>query len=1181
MPLKCREGHKGEPVATKTRLGWCVYGGGNAKTVGVSCHISEVQPETDLHEVVKRYFEQEDTGTKPVVELESVEDTRAKKILVDTTVRVDGRFETGLLWRYDHFEFPESYHMALRRLECLERRMSREPALKENVLQQIEDYQAKGYAHLATEEDLANADPRRTWYLPLGVVTNPKKPGKVRLIWDAAAKVDGISLNMVLLKGPDLLTCLPGVLCRFREKPVGVSGDIREMFHQFRIRRADRPAQSFLMRKDSNKKPDVYFMDVATFGSSCSPCSAQYIKNRNAEEFAVDYPRAAEAIIKCHYVDDYLDSFDHIEDAQRVAAEVRMIHGKGGFEIRRWRSNSQDVLNHLGETVFPVVKDLNLDKSDGVERVLGMLWFPIEDELGFSTQVRNDIAAIIDEGRRPTKRQVLRCVMSLFDPLGLLAVYTVHGKILIQSIWRSGSDWDEEVGEEAFNRWLKWIGILNQVDGIRIPRCYIGQTASTSLHSVELHVFVDASEEAYSAATYFRFILVDGTVICNLISAKTKVAPLKTLSIPRLELQAAVLGARLASFVKDSHTRTINKRVFWSDSSTVLAWIRSDARRYRQYVACRIGEILTLSESSEWRWVPTKMNSADEATKWGHGPCLSSEGKWFRGPEFLQQPEQQWPQQNFKQKVCTEEELRPCFVHGVLTLEPLVKFERFSLWMRLLRTIGYILRFIQNARRTKEQRDVTPLNSDEIQRAENILWRRCQEESYPDEIAQLKADKKNVDKSSPIYKLSPYIDECGVLRQDGRIGAVANTGFNVKFPIILPKLHRVTTLLLDYYHRKNHHANPETVVNEVRQNFYIPHLRAAVRKTSRICQKCKIYKSQPSTPKMAPLPTARLASFERPFSYVGVDYFGPMLVKVGRSHAKRWVALFTCLTTRGVHLEVAHSLSSESCITCFRRFVGRRGAPVEVYSDNGTNFQGAERELRKQIGNGLAETFTNANTKWFFNPPSAPHMGGAWERLVRSIKTAIESIDTGRKLNDEGFQTLLVEAESIVNSRPLTYLPLESEEQEALTPNHFLLGSSSGVKQPVANPTDQREAVLNSWKQIQHQLDIFWRRWLREYLPTICRRTKWFSDTKRSEVGDLVLIADSSKRNNWIRGRIMEVQPGPDGRVRRATVQTSTGFLRRPVSKLAVLDVSDPSKTAPDTQCYGGGNVAVQAGNAG
>ncbi|XP_062541318.1 uncharacterized protein LOC134209344 [Armigeres subalbatus] len=628
-------------------------------------------------------------------------------------------------------------------------------------------------------------------------------------------------------------------------------------------------------------------MDVATFGSSCSPCSAQYIKNRNAEDFAKDYPRAVDGIIRCHYVDDYLDSFDTVDEAYRVAAEVKMIHGKAGFDIRGWRSNCSNLPRHLGETTILATKDLHLDKTSGTERVLGMLWLTSKDVLGFSTQMRKDIAEIIHVGRRPTKRQVLRCIMSLFDPLGMLAMYTVHGKVLIQSIWRSGSDWDDEIGDGEFNQWVKWINVLSKIDSIRIPRCYIAGNVSSSIHSAQLHLFVDASEEAYAAAAYFCFLISDGTIICNLVTAKTKVAPLKPLSIPRLELQAAVLGARLASFVSKNHTITIEKKVFWSDSSTVLAWIRSDARRYRQYVACRIGEILTLTESKEWKWVPTNMNCADEATKWGRGPSLSSEGRWFQGPEFLYRPEQHWPHQKCRQNMVTEEELRTCFVHGVQKYEPTVEFKRFSKWTRLVRSVAYMVRFINNARRSKGQRIVTSLSSEELGIAETIIWRLSQQESFPDEVSQLKQANGKVEKSSKIYKLSPYIDENGVLRQNGRIGAATNTRFDMKYPIILSTYHPTTLLLLNHYHRTNHHINYETVVNEIRQNFYISHLRAAVRKTARSCQWCKIHKSQPTTPKMAPLPAARLASFERPFSYVGVDYFGPVLVKVGRSLAKR------------------------------------------------------------------------------------------------------------------------------------------------------------------------------------------------------------------------------------------------------------------------------------------------------
>ncbi|XP_058449275.1 uncharacterized protein LOC131429245 [Malaya genurostris] len=474
------------------------------------------------------------------------------------------------------------------------------------------------------------------------------------------------------------------------------------------------------------------------------------------------------------------------------------------------------------------------------------------------------------------------------------------------------------------------------------------------------------------------------------------------------------------------------------------------------------------------------------------------------------------------------------------------------------------MRFIGNLRAAPDGKKLGRLSQEELLAAENVIWRICQQEAYPDERALLSKNKSEVTltKGSRIYNYAPYMDENDVLRQDGRIGAAAHAKFDVKFPIILPQEHRVTLLVINDYHSRYHHANSELVVNEVRQKFKIPKLRAIVKKVVRQCQYCKVYKSLPAVPRMAPLPSARLSSFERPFSYVGIDYFGPLLVTVGRSSQKRWVALFTCLTIRAVHLEVAHSLSTESCILCFRRFVGRRGAPIEVYSDNGSNFHGAEKILRKQIDAGMADTFTNANTKWHFNPPSAPHMGGAWERMVRSVKVAIEGIHTGRKLNDEGLLTLLAEAESIVNSRPLTYIPLDSAEQEALTPNHFVLGSSTGVKQPAVIPVDYREAIKGSWNQIRHQLDLFWHRWLKEYLPIICRRTKWFNDTKALEVGDLVVIADSNKRNNWVRGRVIGIQPGTDGRIRRASVQTSTGVMKRPVSKLAVLDVGDSGKTA-------------------
>ncbi|XP_058826961.1 uncharacterized protein LOC131686947 [Topomyia yanbarensis] len=1186
VPLRTKEGLRYEPVAVKTRLGWCVYGGkmGEGTTHTVNCHSCGCTVTQELHNTVRDYFALEDVAAKAVTVLVSEEEKRAHRILEQTTTRIGKRFETGLLWKYDHIEFPDSYNMAISRLECLEKKLSREPKLKEIVQEQLTAYQTKGYTHLASKEELLNADLKRVWYLPLGLVTNPRKPDKVRIIWDAAAKVSGISLNTALLKGPDQLTSLPAVLLRFRQFKVGVTADIKEMFHQISIRKEDRHSQRFLWRSDPSHRPEIFLMDVATFGSTCSPASAQFVKNKNAEEFREQYPRAVEGIVENHYVDDCLESFESAEEALRVSREMRMIHDEGGFELRSWHSNSAEVLNGLGETKSAETK--TIVQGGGFERVLGLLWSTEADELHFSTTMTNEIQNLVEGNQRPTKRQMLKCLMGFFDPLGLMSFFHIHGKMLLQDVWRSGIEWDDVVSDSIFERWLKWTRLFSEVSVVRIPRCYFHEATLEHYDGLQLHVFVDASEVAYSAAAYFRVVNPHGIGECALVAAKAKVAPLKPLSVPRMELQAAVLGSRLMKFVEEAHSLTIARRYLWTDSATVLSWLRADHRRYKQFVACRIGELLTTTDAGDWRWVPSKFNPADAATKWGKGPKLTTDSMWFKSPEFLCEPETSWPVQRIR-SVDTEEELRPCYAHrGIILPTLIIDLDRFSKLSRAVRTIGHVHRFLGNLKRKRLSENAVNgrFSSEELKSAERSLIRMVQWQAFPDEMAitarnqQKSAEQwEPLDKSSRIYQLSPIVDDYGVLRIGGRIGKAPNIDLDAKFPVILPRNHRFTTLLVDDYHRKFRHGNHETVTNEIRQKYYVPRLRVAVKQQATACQWCKINKVKPQTPQMAPLPAARMAAFTKPFTYVGLDFFGPLLVKIGRSNAKRWIAVFTCLTIRAVHVEVAHSLSTDSCVKCVRRFVCRRGSPAEIHSDNGTNFQGASRLLREQmqeIQGELAATFTNTSTKWLFIPPATPHMGGSWERMVRSIKTAMETAyNNCRKLDDEALETLVVEAEAIVNTRPLTYLPLTSEESEAITPNHFLLGSSSGVRQPTVEPTDSSAALRTSWNQIQFQLDVFWKRWTREYLPTLTKRTKWFGDVKPVAEGDLVYIVDGDRRNGWERGRVQLVIKGADGKIRQAIVQTARGVVRRPVSRLAVLEVD--RKTEPGGQCYGGEDVGT------
>ncbi|XP_055527205.1 uncharacterized protein LOC129719820 [Wyeomyia smithii] len=469
------------------------------------------------------------------------------------------------------------------------------------------------------------------------------------------------------------------------------------------------------------------------------------------------------------------------------------------------------------------------------------------------------------------------------------------------------------------------------------------------------------------------------------------------------------------------------------------------------------------------------------------------------------------------------------------------------------------------------------LTQEELKLAENTIYRFVQRQTYADEIQLIRSSistkspwKHTLPKKSSLYKLSPTLDEHGVLRMRGRIEACEWVDEATKNPIILPRQHYVTDLVIADYHVAYRHQNHHTAMNQIRMKYNIPRLRSEFNRVRRNCQHCKIRRARPDPPAMGNLPRSRLTAFQRPFSYTGIDYFGPMSVLVNRHVEKRWGVLFTCMTTRSVHLEIAHSLTTDSCILALRNFVARRGLPLQIVSDRGTNFIGASRELRealRQVDEEKLKTeFVGPDTEWTFNPPSAPHFGGCWERLVQSVKKVLNEFDPPRLPSDEILRSMLMEIEMILNSRPLTDIPLDNDNEPPLTPNHFLLGSSNGSKPPIA--FDDRSIVLkHSWRMAQLYADTFWKKWVDEYLPTLTRRTRWFQPVKPIAEGDLVLIADSNlPRNCWPRGRVVEAVKAKDGQVRRVTVQTTRGLLERPATKIAVLDVSAKEGKPHETQ---------------
>ncbi|XP_017485652.1 PREDICTED: uncharacterized protein LOC108374191 [Rhagoletis zephyria] len=366
-------------------------------------------------------------------------------------------------------------------------------------------------------------------------------------------------------------------------------------------------------------------------------------------------------------------------------------------------------------------------------------------------------------------------------------------------------------------------------------------------------------------------------------------------------------------------------------------------------------------------------------------PICQSDSIWVKGPDFLYSDEDMWPKEplHLYSDHCAKEESKKCMLVTANKAVHIIEVHKFSSYLRLLRVTAWVKRFVGNLQDKQHQRG--ELTAKELNKADIYICRQVQLEIYHEEISILQ-NKKCLPKSSALYQLTPKLDEDGVLRINGRIDAAYCLPYTARHPIILPSSHYLTTLVMDHFHRKRHHHNDQLTINEMRQHFWIPRSRCLLKAVKRKCPVCIRSSVKPVMPLMGQLPPDHLTPYVRPFSYAGVDYCGPFCVAIGRRREKRWVTLFTCLTTRAVHIEVAEDLSTEAFIICLRNFVNRRGVPVRLRSDNGKNFIGAQHALERDQQlfdfDVIQQEAAKERIEWVFNCPAHPASGGCWDRLV-------------------------------------------------------------------------------------------------------------------------------------------------------------------------------------------------------
>ncbi len=759
--------------------------------------------------------------------------------------------------------------------------------------------------------------------------------------------------------------------------------------------------------------------------------------------------------------------------------------------------------------------------------------------------------------------------------MGWFSPAIVAIKIILQRLWELKIGWDSDIPDELLPTWSAWLSGLPAITAYPIPR--FTARSKVPVIDYQLHGFCDASKAAYGAVVYLRQLHADTTVSISLISSRTRVAPLKGLTIPRLELCGALLLANLLVSVAQDLSIPLPQLYAWCDSSAVLGWLNINPKNLPTFVGNRVNQLIQKTPPEQWRYVETSLNPADLASRGTTPQELLQSELWWEGPSWLHLSTGDWPR---RPDINRDRELPEVktFVMMVREDQPLL-WNRYSSLDRLLRITAWCLRWRYRRKRTSLQ-----LTTEEISAARLTLLKLSQGRAFPTTLDFIQK-KEELPPKDPLLAFRPLLGKDGLLRVGGRLD---NSGkdFSAAHPIILSRRCSLTKLLVEQVHQTTGHAGPSTMLSVLADRFCIPGVKRLTKSISRQCVTCRKVYARTAQQLMGQLPADRVLP-SPPFSTVGLDFAGPLLCKRGNPRKptliKTYICIFVCFSTKAVHLELVSDLSSAAFLACFTRFTGRRGCPSIVYSDNGTNFRGAWNELRKMQDllkapdtQTLLHHFSSQHQiDWKFSPSRAPHFGGLWEAGVKSMKTLLNKIVGPHHLYFEELSTILVGIEATMNSRPL--LPADSTPEDGstvLTPGHFLIGRPLRSP-PLSVDTTSSIPRLRRWNLTQRLKTEFWRHWSKEYLQSCQRRAKGKTRSEDLQRGDIVLLKETDSTHPvWPMARILKTSPGPDGHTRVVKILCAGRIYTRPIVKLVLLVPVERGPSRPPEDVRAGDSPA-------
>jgi len=1022
------------------------------------------------------------------------------KILIDTFENClerkdNGRYVVHFPWK-DNFHFRSSYlEEARSRLFSVVRNLVRKGQLK-----QYDDIIKSYLKDDIAEETSEWSGSRRVRYLPHhGVLKENSETTKLRIVLDASAKssIADFSLNDSMKSCQNLLPTLVSVLLRFRQWPFALSGDVRKAFLQIEVHPDDRDSLRFLWFREtlSDKFPSCtptsFRMKRLPFGLSVSPFILCATIRSHLQRNSTKFPSTVQKVIDNIYMDDLVVSTPTMENAIELKNNCVEIFNEMKMELTKWQDN------------FSI-------RNQSVN-LFGLLWNSDSDTLNLSID--------LDSFSPRTKRELTGFICAFWDPLGLFSPFLIRFKCALAELWKRKIKWDSDLPVDISREINSNKSTTTKFSDVKIPRhvCNLGCKYS-------LCVFTDASQIAFGAAVYmYNLDETNSSVRSSLLISKSRVASKGKLTIAKLELCAALLGARLLDSVQ-SQIKEISQIRAYSDSQIVIHWIRNVEKKWPLYIENRVNKIRFLIPPGFWQYIRSEMNPADRLTRGMTLDSFRNDSLWWEGPCLDNVEEEE-----FNVEYCQGEDKKALNAQ-LIKYEPIIDLSRFSNWNRCCRALAYAQRFINQTR--KKGQVSRPLSNEELDLAETRIVKQTQQDEFQEEIEGLIRGEK-ISKASKIYALNPFLDEIGILRVNTRLDNSAMS-YSEKFPSIIPAKSTLARLLIHHAHRKLLHAGVSTVISELRRKFWIIHSRREVKSCIKTCALCKRRNSKPVRERWAPLPAERVDSGPiRPFDSVGIDYVGPLQCQ----SKKCYIVLFTCLRVRAIHLELVESLESKEFISAFHRFVARRGIPSCLFTDNAKTFKGSETDIINEF-----------RLRWNYITERSPHKGGAWERLVRSVKSPLRMVLRQANLSVKEMTTILCKIEALINKRPLCYVCQEPDERIVLTPEDFLIPKlyfpdSNLVNRDLGQILKRRDTLLKS----------LFTRWKKEFLQQKCV-TGVSNNEDRLCVGDIVLIDNDQRREYWPLGKILELFYGRDGVVRSVRLWMKGKEMRRGINRLYLLE---------------------------